>query len=237
MFSLELLQAISDWQRGGNASQKARRGIALKEAAKDLPETFKKISSNCYRQIAMDNSSVWNIGTKYQLSETISSWTTSLEVAKQFKGGVPPKGYQGVIFKISPIDELEVIVNLQELFECNEFKDAIEEHKDKICGFHSGIGKYGNSQLEAVISTEYLKLETLFAWGGYTSPESELAEIYFGHIASEDELRIFRDLMNQAGHKCGAYWLTTADAVQRVSEKLKVHGERLSEIKKKQENA
>lgn len=230
MFSIKLLQLISDWQRGGDAKQKIKRGESLKEVAKDLPSEFRTLTTNCYRQIALDKSSVWNIGTKYQLSETISSWTTSLEVSKQFKGGVPPDGYQGVIFKITPSKKLDVIINLHELFQCDEFNSFLESNKDKIVGFHKGIGLYGNSQNEVVISTEYLDLETLFAWGGYTSPETELAEMYFGHKASSKELEMFRDLMNQAGYKCGAYWLSTLDAVKRVSEKLKFHGKRLSGI-------
>lgn len=209
----------------------------MKEAAELLPEKFRSIHTNCYRQIALDKGSVWNIGTKYQLSETISSWTTSLEVAKQFKGGVPPIGYQGVIFKITPSDDIEVIVNLHELFLCQEFVDFLATNKDKVNGFHQGTGMYGNTQSEVVISTEYLALSALFAWGGYTSPESTLAKMFFGNEANDEELELFRDLMNQAGHKCGAYWLTTPDAVNRVSEKLKMHGERLSKIKAQQESA
>ena len=228
MFSLELLQAISDWQRGGDEKQKAKRGKALQEVCKTLPSQFKSINSNCYRQIALDKSSVWNIGTQYQLGETISSWTTSLDVAKQFKGGVPPVGYQGVIFRIRPDESFEVIVNLNELFENNEFKKLVELNKNKIIGFHNGLGMYGNTQLEVVISTEFLSLDTLFAWGGFTSPETELANMYFGHEANDEEINILRDLMKRAGHSCSAYWLTTADAVQRVSERLKFHGERLS---------
>ena len=223
MFSLELLQAISDWQRGGDVKQKAKRGKALKDASRDLPKNFKEIRSNCYRQIALDSGSVWNIGTKYQLNETISSWTTSLDIAKKFKGGVPPVGYQGVIFRISPSDESEVVVNLDELFRSNEFRDFIEANKHDVNGFDQGMGRYDNSQSEVVIKTEYLKLSALFAWGGYSSPESQLAEMFFGHAANSEELNLFRDLMNQAGHKCGAYWLTTPDAVNRVSEKLKQH--------------
>ena len=148
MFTVELLQAISDWQRGGVAKQKAKRGSALKEATKTLPTKFKSITTNCYRQIAVDNSSVWNIGTKYQLSETISSWTTSLEVSKLFKGGVPPIGYQGVIFKITPSDNLEVIINLHELFLCDDFNKFLESNKEKITGFDKGIGQYGNSLIQ-----------------------------------------------------------------------------------------
>ncbi|MEJ2682605.1 MAG: hypothetical protein P8176_14140 [Gammaproteobacteria bacterium] len=168
--------------------------------------------------------SVWNVGTNHQLNETISSWTTSPDVSKQFKGGVPPVGYQGVIFKVTPAEKIDVIINLHELFLCQEFNDYLDANKGEVIGFDRGTGMYWNSQFEVVISGEYLNISTLFAWGGYTSPESDLAKMYFGHEANDEELELFRDLMGQAGHKCGAYWLTTPDAVSRVSNKLKRHG-------------
>lgn len=37
-FSLELLQAVSDWQRGGDAKQNIRRGQTLKDACASLPQ-------------------------------------------------------------------------------------------------------------------------------------------------------------------------------------------------------
>lgn len=236
MFNIELLQAISDWQQGGNLGQKAKRGLALKKAAECLPEKFRVINTSCYRKMALDSCAVWNIGTKYQLDETISSWTISLDVAKRFKGGIPPKGSQGVIFQIMPTDNVEIIINLHELFCCQEFKDFLDTNKNKIQGYQQGIGKYNNTQCEVVISAEYIELSTLFAWGGYTSPESDLAKLYFNHEPSEVELEYFRDLMKKSNLECGEYWLTTADAVSRISEKLKIHAERLSKDKAQRDN-
>ncbi|EJD6475426.1 hypothetical protein ACUU3R_001080 [Providencia rettgeri] len=231
MFNIELLQAISDWQQGGNLVQKAKRGLALKKAAECLPEKFRVIHTNCYRKMALDSNAVWNIGTKYQLDETISSWTISLDVAKQFKGGVPSRGSQGVIFQIMPTDDVEIIVNLHELFCCQEFIDFLDTNKNQIEGYQQGIGKYSNSQCEVVISAEYIALSTLIAWGGYTSPEFDLAKLYFNHEPSEAELEYFRLLMKESNLECGKYWLTTANAVSRISEKLKTHAERLSKVK------
>lgn len=142
-----------------------------------------------------------------------------------------------MIFKIKRSDDVEVIVNLNELFLSREFNDFVEARKSLIDGFRQGIGRYGNSQSEVVISTECLNLSALFAWGGYTSPETELAKVFFGHEANAEELDQFRDLVDQAGYKCGAYWLTTPDAVSRVSEKLKEHGTRLSQMKAQQRDA
>jgi hypothetical protein len=237
MYSIELLQAISDWQRGGDEKLKTKRGIKLKIAAQNLPIEFRSIDSNCYRKLSLDKKSVWNVGTKYELEETISAWTTSFEVSKEFKGGVPPVGYQGVIFEISPTDEHQVIINLDVLFQCNKFKKYVEENRAKVANFDKGMGRYGDSQNEVIIESQFLKLDSIKAFGGYSAPESELAKMYYDHEASEVELNKFRILMEQAGHKCGPYWLSTEEAVKRVSEKLKFHGNRLSVLKRKGEIA
>jgi|WetSurMetagenome_2_1015567.scaffolds.fasta_scaffold12055_2 hypothetical protein len=229
MFEVGLLKAINDWQRGGNANQKTKRGKALKAAASRLPIQFRKTEGKCFRQIALDKKAVWQVGTQYQLKETLSSWTENLQVAETFKGGVPPLGYQGVIFELTPSAD-QVVINLSALFESPDFARFVKLNKGSVVDFDKGIGRYGNSQAEIVVETAFLPLNSLHSWGGYTSPENELAKMFFGKAPSKDELEWFRGLMKKAGHNCGPYWLSTSDAVQRVSEKLKVHGTRLSRV-------
>ena len=225
-FSNELLQAVSDWQRGGDAKQKKRRGAALKAAAIDLPDSFKS-SETCYRQIALDKSAVWRVGAELKLAETISAWTQSLEAAKNIKGGVPPLGYQGVIFRIDPTPD-QIVVNLAALYVDEIFCSRMEEMKSEINGYWEGAGKYGATQVEVVLEIASLPLDSIHSWGGYSSPEPQLAEMFFGHTPSQTELQTFHELMEKAGHRCGPYWLSTPDAVSRVAEKLKFHAERLS---------
>src|SRR5260370_975565 len=98
MFTRDLIQAVSDWQRGGSPRQKAARGLKLKAEAATLPDQFRQCSSSCFRQIALPKGSVWQLADTLELPETISSWTVSLDVARTFKNGVPPPGSQGVIF-------------------------------------------------------------------------------------------------------------------------------------------
>lgn len=225
-FSIELLQAVSDWQRGGDAKQKQRRGVALKAATHSLPELFKS-AGRCFRQIALNKSAVWRVGTELQLAETISAWTDSIEVAKNIKGGVPPVGYQGAIFCFVPTPD-QVVINLAELYKNDAFRSRLEKSKSSITGYWDGAGKYGNTQCEVVLEVELLPLDSIHSWGAYSSPELQLAQMYYGHNPSQVELQDFRELMSKAGHSCGPYWLSTPDAVSRVAEKLKFHGERLS---------
>ena len=59
----------------------------------------------CFRQIALDKGSVWDLLAENKLDEKISSWTTDLQIAKTFKGGVPPQGqgWQGLIFVLTVV--------------------------------------------------------------------------------------------------------------------------------------
>lgn len=233
MFTQELIQTISDWQRGGSAKQKAKRAAALKIEAEKLPADFKQVPGPCYRQIALDGSHLMHMGTHFRLSESTSSWTQSEGVAREFKGGVPPPGdYQGVIFSITP-DQDSVILNLTSLFENKDFVATVEKNKGNIQAFGDGMGRYGKSQEEVILELDELPLDALIAWGGFSSPEHRLAKMYFGQEPNGVQIQEFRVLMKKAGHIIGPYWLFTKDAVERISEKLKLHAEQLSKANKR----
>ena len=82
-FSLELSQAINDWQRGGDRWQRSRRGLALKGLAGALGPQFRRCDLVCFRQIALDKSSLWKLGDSLHLKEEIAAWTLNVEVAPQ----------------------------------------------------------------------------------------------------------------------------------------------------------
>jgi hypothetical protein len=232
IYTIELIQAVSDWQRGGDSKQKAKRGLALKKEASKLPERFRHTADRCYRQIALSGNHLRRMGNEYCLTETISSWTKDESVAKDFKGGVPPSGeYQGVIFTVLP-PEGSIILDLTALFADERFLEEVEKQKSLINRYHDGIGQFGNRQKEVVIEIKTVPLDALYGWGGYSSPEHRLAKLFFSTFPNEAQLEWFRKLMDFSGIRSGAYWLTTKDAVDRVNEKLKYHAERLLQKKR-----
>jgi hypothetical protein len=83
-FTPELIQAVSDWQRGGDHRQKVKRGQRLKECAAALPIQFRTSNQACYRQEAHKKDRIWQLLIDKCLPETIASWTTSVTVAKHF---------------------------------------------------------------------------------------------------------------------------------------------------------
>jgi hypothetical protein len=238
-FSLPLLQAISDWQRGGDAKQSRRRGEALKESCKSLPEKFRTCPLRCFRQIALLKGGVWDLIGEDKLSEKISSWTTSIEVAKSFKNGVPPEGqgYQGVILCTSP-NQNSVIVNFGELYDEPAFLAAMEQRRNSITGYHDGAGRYGNDQREVVLEIASVTQQEIYSMGGHSSPFDDLVDIAAKQIyGPEATLTQRTELLAQAEHartEAGPRWLN-CEATQRVLACMKPHAEKLSKIKRQQD--
>lgn len=241
-FDLPLLRAVSDWQRGGDAKQNRRRGAALKAACQNLPSQFRESVLVCHRQIALVKGGVWDLLGENRLPEKISSWTTDLEIAKGFKGGVPPEGqgYQGVIFSIKP-PAGSVIVNLRELYQDPAFRDAMERNKSAIADYAKGAGCYGDSQSEVVLEIDKLEQEDIYSMGGHSSPFEELvaeaAKIYYGTASVTPEQ--YEALLLKVEHTrgvAGPRWLNP-EATQRVLRRTAPHAERLREVKKLQAQA
>jgi hypothetical protein len=204
MFSLELLQAVNDWQCGGT---KTPRGKRLKKLSGQLATRFREVRGHCFRQISLDKASLWLLGTELHLPEVISGWTLSIDVAKSFKGGVPSSEWQVFIFEIKPRPE-QVVVNLDELYRDPGFLSACEEMRPQISRFHDGIGKYGGLQHEVVLEVDRLDLKSsTHAMGGYSSDRKGTARFFFGPEPTEEELQAFDQLMVQAGRKLGAAWV------------------------------
>lgn len=238
-FNLALLQAINDWQCGGNAKQARKRGEALKLACAELPEEFRECSLVCHRQIALTKSSVWKITAEAQLDEKISAWTLDMNVAKEFKGGVPPEGqgYQGVIFSRRP-EQSEIVVNLHRLYLDPTFLDAVNHFQSSISRFAGGIGKYRSSQSEVVIETKQLTILDIYSFGGHSSQFDDLvlttAKLAFGPTPTTEQLESFRLKAEPKRSAAGPVWLTP-EATNRVLSRMGPHVDLLKMVKNLQE--
>ena len=236
---LHLLQAVSDWQRGGDTKQNLRRGKALKAACAYLPDKYRTSTLACFRQVGLEKGSVWSLIVEDNLTEKVSSWTFDIEVAKAFKNGVPPdgQGYQGVIFCIIPPPSNRVIVNLRELYKSAAFCATMDRKKTAIAGFSDGAGRYWDSQSEVVLEIDEVSQEDIYSLGGHSSPFEKLvaqaAELTYGREATPQEVE---ELLMRAEHvreQAGPKWLTP-EATKRVLSGTKPKAEMLTEIKRSQ---
>lgn len=229
-FTLEVLQAINDWQRGGDHKQKVRRGAKLQDIALTLPERFRIFSGHCYRQEAHEKDRVWQLLAENVLPETIASWTSDLSTAKTFKGGVPPEGLQGVIFEIVPPAD-SVVLNLVEIYADSAFLAAVNTHRREIVGFGSGIGQYGASQNEVVLELKNLNSATIYSYGGYASSRGILAKEYFGHEPAPEELAQFDRLCLRAKISERGDWWLSPDGTKNVLARMEPYIENLRQLK------
>lgn len=227
MFTLELLQAINDWQK----SSGDKRGKALRNLAADLPPHFRTCGLCCFRQIALEKGSVWDLLAENELPEKISAWTTDLGVAKSFKGGVPPKGqgWQGVIFVMYPQPE-HVVLNLSALYQDPTFTKAIDKHKPSISNFADGIGRYWNSQSEVIIEISDLSVPDVHALGGFSGKRDDVAQLFLGRVPTDEELTWFDHALEESGAQLGPVWLD-GDGLDHVVKRMQPHIQRLKERK------
>jgi len=238
-FGLPLLEAISDWQRGGDAKQNILRGQALKESCMSLPEKYRTCALCCFRQVGLPKGGVWSLIGEDRLPEKISSWTVDLEVAKDFKGGVPPQGqgYQGVILCVYP-QPGSVIVNLWELYQDPAFTAALEEKKASINGYPNGAGRYGKGQNEVVLEVAAVTQQDIYSMGGHSSPfeylVAQAADAMYGREATPAEREGLLLKVEHVRSEAGPQWLSP-EATQRVITRMKPYAERLGEIKRQQQ--
>lgn len=237
-FTIEFLQAVNDWQRGGDAKQNRKRGESLRSQCRSLPEAFRESPLVCHRQIALPKGGVWDLIGAGKLTEKVSSWTLDLEVAKGFKGGVPPKGqgYQGAIFSLKP-PAGSVIVNMSSLYRAPEFLRAIDQHKNAISGFHLGIGCYGDQQSEVVLEIDTLSQDDIYSLGGHSSEFDELVEIasqeVYGHSPTADERAALTLKAEGVRSRAGPTWLTP-EGTKRVLARVRPAAIALADIKRRQ---
>ncbi|UMZ14453.1 hypothetical protein I9018_12495 [Pseudomonas sp. MPFS] len=228
LFSLSLLQAISDWQIGGAPKVARQRGQTLERECANLPIEFRSVPSACFRRMVLEKGSIWSLLSEQALSEKTSSWTFDLAVAKTFKEGVPPlgQGLQGIIFERLPRQD-EIIVNLWALFRDADFQEAIEKHKNSIKHFEKGMGKYRDTQCEIVLKVEALAQEHIYSLGGHSSSAEEIlnqaTEKIYGNHATPAQKDFLRRAMEVGPDVTGPRWLTheaTRTVLSRVEPQI-----------------
>jgi hypothetical protein len=206
-FSLELLQAINDWQCGGDHKQKIRKGERIKLLAQSLPDRFRTSPDVCFRQEAHPPERTWQLLSENKLPETTAAWILDLPTAKTFKGGVPPSDLTGIILKITPSLK-NVVVNLDALYSDQLFQASVSENKLNIIRFYDGIGRYADGQREVILEMEYLTQDMIFSYGGFAANRVILREQLFRDLKLSLSQENFDAFCQQNEFdSTGAWWL------------------------------
>ena len=217
-FTLEVMQAINDWQRGGDHNQKVRRGERLKEVSLLLEKKYRVCNQLCYRQEAHDEPRLWSLLADNCLPETIAAWTIDEQLAKNFKGGVAPEHLLALIFSHNPKD-IEVIINLNTVYASEEFLCAIEKYRQQIIGYYSGIDKYKDTQKEVVLELNNLDTSDILYLGGYSGTLEDLA-ILNGSKTPDETLK-FQQRIKELEVEPKMPWWLSSNGTQNVLERVK----------------
>jgi hypothetical protein len=172
-----------------------------------IPEKFRLYETTCFRQEAHEQDRLWQLVADNSLPETIASWTTNFDLAKEFKGGVPAAGLQGVIFAVKPpVDS--IVLNLVELYKDAEFLAFVDKLQSKIDCFYDGIGRWRSTQSEVILDLQTLNSARVYSYGGFSATREQVAELFFERKPTGADLEVFDCLCTQAGVTVGAWWLS-----------------------------
>ncbi|MDF1632860.1 hypothetical protein [Mycoplana sp. MJR14] len=201
----------------------------LKELSAEIDERFRQCNLVTYRQIALEKGSVWDLIAERNLPEMMSAWTLSPAIAKTFKGGVPPEGWQGVIVALKP-PAGSIILNLDTLYRSDDFLIALDRERGFITGCADGAGRYGGTQSEVVLEIDSLNSSDIYALGGYSADRDTLIRIMFHSNPTPELIAWFDHHSKTAGVAPGPMWLE-GDPLVRVMKRMQPHIERLKPIK------
>lgn len=234
IYTIELIQAVSDWQRFGWGEQKQQRASDLKRVCTNISPKFRQAPEVCYRRLNLTGDKLLILGDTGFLPEETSSWTTDLDVAKNFTA-IPKFGHKlANVFTIIPTPE-SVVVSITALFNDSDFQKSIDVHKSSIIGFDEGIGAYADSEKEVVITNSAIPIEDIITWGGHSSFTQEELDGLLYYIfkfinevePTPEQFKSMRDQMVKDGDVAGANWLKNKAAVNRLRDKTISHAKRL----------
>lgn len=226
MFTLELLQAINDWQIGGTIEAKESLAENIKKYAIHLPSKFKTLSNVCYRKINLEGKYILEIGLCGEILEKYSSWTLRSSIVQNFDGGIPEHQSCKIpyIFELNPSnsEDFEVIINLYELFNDLDFKTACVENQKFIKDFHLGIGEFKNSEAEVILKVSKLGRDQIWALGGHGIKTKEefyklINEVFEFINGKPLELKEFDEMISQNNIPIGgSMWITKESNPKKV---------------------
>jgi len=205
-YPLDFIIQINQWQIGQNKSKMQVIGKAIDEFTKTYAPHLRKGSLNCFRRVALPKNLVWSFGCTHLLKERYSSWTYSINIAENFKDGVPPKGYTGVIYHINPND-YEVVLDFTTLYNDETFLQSCKKYETQIKDYSRGIGYFGHRELELIVYVPHLKTTDIFALGGYSHNKEDILKFIYGPEPTKSQRDFVDYRIHVTGATFGPYWL------------------------------
>lgn len=163
LYTDELIDAIDDWQAG--SKDKERKAMRLIETSKHLPSQYRSVPPEVFRQLRAN--APLAIGVALDATpDFVSSWTTSIEVAKHFRETDQDYLKALMIFRRRPAAS-DVILNLNEVYAGPDFMDTVQNAEERLARKFKGVKKWQNSQREVVLNESVLANDDIVSLGAF----------------------------------------------------------------------
>lgn len=193
-FRNEFFIALNNWQKGWEENQETREqyALSLKTECDFLELKYKIVDTNCYRKRFLYRGELIDIILNNLKDDGITSWTTNIRYAEFFKGKYRPSAVTAVIFEHFP-QQNEIILNINELWKCNDFISQLEEYKKLIPENCEAIYNFKDIQGEVILEAP-MRGSEICILSGISSPFDDICNS--ANIPEEERPRIFKQLID-----------------------------------------
>jgi len=158
-----LIRAIDRWQSGAN--DKARKARRLRDWTRELPYAYRAAPETVFRQMRIN--AQLGIGIALDaIPETMSSWTTSLEVAQRLREKDQDRRKVMIIFARHPAPK-DIILNLNTVYAGSDFMDTVNATATRLNTHFTGIERWQGTQEEVVLKETTLGNDEIVSLGAF----------------------------------------------------------------------
>lgn len=163
LFPDGLVRAIDNWQAG--SKDKARKARRLHDWSRDLPLHYREAPVLVFRQVRVNAQLSMGVAAG-AIPEAVSSWTTSMEVARRFREEDQDRNKIIMIFARRPTT-LDVILNLNAIYAEVDFLDTVAATSERLGRRFAGIERWQGTQNEVVLKETTIRNDEIVSLGAF----------------------------------------------------------------------
>jgi len=193
-FNDEFFKALNRWQKGWSEDQEKKKEFtsALKKECETIDIKYKTVDCPCYRKRYLHQGELVDIIINDNKIEGVTSWTTDVRYAEFFKGLFRDGAVTAAIFEHIP-KKGEVILNINKLWECEDFIKDIENFKERNPDECDAIYHFEDGQNEVILEVP-LKGSEICILSGKSSPFDDICDSV--NIPEEERPKVFKELID-----------------------------------------
>ncbi len=229
-FSEDFFIALNNWQNGWNENQETRELLSkkLEIECKHLDDKYKVVNASCFRKRYIHRGELVDIILNNNKNEGITSWTTDFKYAELFKGKYRDDAVTAAIFEYQPLPQ-DVILNVNELWKCNDFKEQITKQHATNPDSCNAIMNFKDYQSEVILNVP-LRGSDIIALTGKSSDFDDLCN--YANIPMSNRPAYFRQLIKE-GYRIEEYtYVNKEEAKRAIANTIKLFILKLEALKK-----